>query len=185
MSIHSGHKPYISFPLCGIWCTPSCQDRRKLLKLSPSTSHSGSCRLLRTTSRPKCVAQIAKLSNTFQFHIGLNITTSFSKTDWKRPFSPSKHLLQWKSVLLFQLSWNATTSLVNPPETLRIGFACYSLPANTAWILYRILTLKPAPPTLHDFCLTSIHSASIPFFHFLNFSINNSSDSANKTRSSA
>ena len=33
---------------------------------------SGSCRLLRTSSRPKCVAQIAKLSSTFQLQIGLN-----------------------------------------------------------------------------------------------------------------
>ena len=27
--------------LNAVWCTPSCQDRRKLLELSPSTSHSG------------------------------------------------------------------------------------------------------------------------------------------------
>jgi hypothetical protein len=32
-----------------------------------------------------------------------SITTSSCKTDWKRSFSPSKHLLQWKSMLLCNL----------------------------------------------------------------------------------
>ena len=67
--------------------------------------------------------------------------------------------------ITLQLSWNATTSFVNPPKTLYTSdwVAHNSLPANTTWMLSRILTLKPAHPTLHDLCLTSIHSKALCF----------------------
>ena len=55
-------------------------------------------------------------------------------------------------------------------------------------MLSRILTLKPVHQTLHNLCLTSIHSKTLffyTFFYFLKFSSKNSSVAAIKTRSSA
>ena len=144
---------------------------------------------LQTSSRTKCVAQIAELGTHSNVTLGSNY--NLLQKNWLKEAilnlltSPAMEI----SVTL-QLSWNATTSLVSPPKTLCTSdwVARNSLPANATWILSRILTLKPAHLILHDLCLNSIQSKTFcfhPFFPLLNFSINNSSDSAIKTRSSA
>ena len=121
-------------------------------------------------SRTKCVAQIEEIGNIFQLHIGLNHAASFSKTDWKRPFS----LFNFPDMLLL---WTHLTLLWTTLYTSD-WVAHNSLPATSFLLTRHCMTCVLSAFTLRPF-------ASIPFFHFLNFSIINSSDSAIKTRSSA
>ena len=76
--------------------------------------------------------------------------------------------------ITLQLSWNATTSYMNPTVILhthaRIG--TNSLFANTTWTFFRIFNLTLVQLTSH-YLLFSVFTSwpfiSIPLFHLLNF----------------
>ena len=108
---------FVYLSLYAVWCTPSCSDRRKLLELSPSTSYSGSCRLLHASSGTKRVTQIAKLGNTFQLHIGLHHNL-FQQNWQKKAILTLQTSPAMEINITLQISWNATTSFVNPLKAL-------------------------------------------------------------------
>ena len=120
------------------------------------------------SSHTKCVAQIAELGNKFQLHMELN--HNFFQQNWLKEAILTLQAPPTMEInITLQLSWNATTSFLDPPITLHTKdwVVANSLPTNTTWMLSRILSLTHAQPTPHDFCLSSIHFQTLLFHPLL------------------
>ena len=101
---------------------------------------------------------------TFQYNISLN--------KWIRTIIKTSCAM--KITITLQISWNATTSFMNPTEILHahVRIGTNSLFANTTWIFFRIFNLTLVQLTFH-YLLFSVFTSwpfiSIPFFHLFNF----------------
>ena len=162
-----GFSPYVNtlwtqalyiFPfMC--YDAPQAVRRGQEQELNPSKSYSGSCRLLHASSRTKCVTQIAELGNTFQLHIGLN--HNLFQQNWLKEAILSLQISPAMEInITLQLSWNDTTSLVNPPKALHTWDWVFTNPFPTN--LQNPHSETCSPDTVWP-CLTSIHAKTLCF----------------------